>query len=79
LKSLRDVPPSNSGAPNGNRQPGTATLPFFSSYYTINNNFNIGIAELNTRFSSTVANKLTVGYQALRDFRQSPGGGAFLG
>ncbi|MEO6631749.1 MAG: TonB-dependent receptor, partial [Mucilaginibacter sp.] len=77
LKSLRDVPPSNSGAPNGNRQPGTATLPFFSSFYTINNNFNIGIAELNTRFSSTVANKLTVGYQALRDFRQSPGGGAF--
>jgi hypothetical protein len=77
LKSLRDVPPSNSGSPTGGRQPSAFTLPFFSSYYTINNNFNIGIAELNTRFSSTVANKLTVGYQALRDFRQSPGGGAF--
>jgi hypothetical protein len=77
LKSLRDVYPSNSGAPGGNRQPGSTTLPFFSSFYTINNNFNIVIGELNTRFSSSVANKLTVGYQALRDFRTSPGGGAF--
>jgi len=77
LKSLRDVYPSNSGAPGGNRQPGTTTLPFFSSFYTINNNFNIVIGELNTRFSSSIANKLTVGYQALRDFRTSPGGGAF--
>lgn len=77
LKSLRDVYPSNSGAPSGNRQPGSTTLPFFSSFYTINNNFNIVIGELNTRFSSSVANKLTVGYQALRDFRTSPGGGAF--
>ncbi len=76
LKSFRDVPPSPSGSQNG-RSPGLTTLPFFSSYYTINNNFNIGIAELNTRFSSKFANKLTIGYQALRDFRQSPGGGNF--
>jgi hypothetical protein len=76
LKSLRDVPPSSSGA-QGTRSPGLIGLPFFSSYYTINNNFNIGIAELNTRISSKFANKLTVGYQALRDFRSSPGGGSF--
>lgn len=76
LKSLRDVPPSNSGA-QGARSASLTTLPFFSSYYTINNNFNIGIAELNTRFGSKYANKLTVGYQALRDFRSSPGGGTF--
>jgi hypothetical protein len=76
LKSLRDVPPSSSGA-QGSRSPGLVGLPFFSSYYTINNNFNIGIAELNTRISSKFANKLTVGYQALRDFRSSPGGGSF--
>lgn len=76
LKSLRDVAPSSSGA-QGTRSPGLVGLPFFSSYYTINNNFNIGIAELNTRISSKFANKLTVGYQALRDFRSSPGGGAF--
>jgi outer membrane receptor for ferrienterochelin and colicin len=77
LKSLRDVYPSNSGSPNGGRQPSAFTLPFFSSYYTINNNFNIGIAELNSRISSSVANKLTLGYQALRDFRTSPGSTAF--
>jgi hypothetical protein len=76
LKSLRDVPPSNSGA-QGNRSASLNTLPFFSSYYTINNNFNIGIAELNTRIGTKFANKLTVGYQALRDFRSSPGGGNF--
>ena len=77
LKSFRDVPPSSSGAPTGGRAPSSTSLPFFSSYYTINNNFNIGIAELNTRISSNLANKLTVGYQALRDFRESPGGGSF--
>jgi hypothetical protein len=76
LKSSKDQPPSASGA-QGARSPGATALPFFSSYYTINNNFNIGIAELNTRFGSKFANKLTVGYQALRDFRTSPGGGAF--
>jgi len=77
LKSFRDVPPSGSGAPANGRSPSSTTLPFFSSYYTINNNFNIVIAELNTRISNRFANKLTVGYQALRDFRTSPGGGSF--
>lgn len=77
LKSFRDVSPSASGAPTNGRSPSLTTLPFFSSYYTINNNFNIIIAELNTRIGTAFANKLTVGYQALRDFRTSPGGGSF--
>lgn len=77
LKSFRDVPPSGSGSPSPGRSASSEGLPFFSSYYTINNNFNIGIAELNTRIGSKFANKLTVGYQALRDFRASPGGGSF--
>ena len=68
LKSLRDVTPSG-------RAPSSTNLPLFSSYYTINNNFNIGIVELNTRISNTLANKLTVGYQALRDFRSSQSNG----
>lgn len=68
LKSLRDVPPSGRG-------PSSTNLPLFSSYYTINNNFNIGIAELNTHFSNTLANKFTIGYQALRDFRSSQSNG----
>jgi hypothetical protein len=74
LRSDRNVPPSNSGAPNGSRQPGTTAMPFFSSSYIINNNFDIIIAELNSRFSNSISNKLQVGYNKLRDFRSSPGG-----
>lgn len=74
LKSYRNVPPSNSGAPSNNRQPSTTAMPFFSSSYIINNNFNIVIAELNSRFSNKVSNKLQVGFNRLRDFRSSPGG-----
>jgi len=74
LKSWRNVPPSNSGAPGSGRQPSTTAMPFFASSYIINNNFNIVIAELNTRFSNKLSNKLQVGYNQLRDFRSSPGG-----
>ncbi|HET6996326.1 MAG TPA: carboxypeptidase regulatory-like domain-containing protein, partial [Chitinophagaceae bacterium] len=77
LKSLSDIPASNSGAPNGNRQPSNTGLPFSGSGYTINNNFNIVIAELNTRFSNKASNKLQVGYTALRDFRASLAGSDF--
>jgi len=75
LKSFKDQPASNSGITNGGvgygttRAPGLATLPFYGSGYTINNNFNIGIIELDTRVSNKISNKLTVGYSALRDFR----------
>lgn len=74
LKSYRNVAPSNSGAPGGSRQPSNTAMPFFASSYIINNNFNIFIAELNSRFSNTVSNKFQVGYNRLRDFRSSPGG-----
>ncbi len=74
MKSYRNVPPSNSGAPSNNRQPSTTAMPFFSSSYVINNNFHIVIAELNSRFSNKLSNKLQVGFNRLRDFRSSPGG-----
>ncbi len=74
LKSLRDVAASNSGA-QGSRQPSSNGLPFSGSGYTINNNFNIFIAELNTRFSNRSTNKLQIGYSALRDFRQPQASG----
>jgi hypothetical protein len=77
LKSFADIPASNSGAPNGNRQPSNNGLPFSGSGYTINNNFNIVIAELNTRISNKASNKLQVGYTALRDFRNSLAGSDF--
>lgn len=83
LKSYGDHPPSNSGITNSNgaqtvgygstRDAGPSSLPFYASGYRINNNFNIGILELDSRLSSSVSNKLTVGYSALRDFRESLG------
>lgn len=77
LKSFKDIPASNSGAPNNNRQPSNTGLPFSGSGYTINNNFNIFIAELNTRIGNNASNKLQVGYSAMRDFRASLSGGNF--
>ncbi|GAA4313805.1 carboxypeptidase regulatory-like domain-containing protein [Mucilaginibacter gynuensis] len=80
LKSSRELPASNSGSiggSSGTRQPNATTLPFKGSGYQINNNFNIGIVELNTRIGSKYANKATLGYSALRDFRASLGGSLF--
>lgn len=83
LKSYGDHPASNSGITNGGvgfgttRAPGLNTMPFYGSGYRINNNFNIGIVELDTRISSTMSNRATVGYSALRDFRSSLGSGLF--
>lgn len=74
LKSARDVLASNSGAPNNTRAPGNFAMPFKAAGYVINNNFNIVIAELNTRLGNKASNKLQVGYNQLRDFRSSPGG-----
>src|SRR5829696_8718568 len=76
FKSLRDITASNSGAV-GSRQPSNTGLPFSGNGYTINNNFNILIGELNTRFSSKMSNKFQVGYSALRDFRASLASGDF--
>ena len=77
LKSSRDIAASNSGAPGGNRQPGSTSMPFSGSGYTINNNFNIVLAELNTRFAGKSSNKLQVGFTQLRDFRASLSGKDF--
>ncbi len=72
LKSSSDQFASNSRPGSGQitgGQPGTTSMPFFGSGYQINNNFNIVIAELNTRFGNKASNKLQVGYTALRDYR----------
>jgi len=81
LKSYGDHPPSNSGITNAGvgygstRDAGPNSLPFYGSGYRINNNFNIGIIELDTRVSSNMSNRLTAGYSALRDFRSFLGPG----
>ena len=72
LRSFADISPSNSGSLSGGRSPSVNVLPFQGSLYRINNNLDSYIAELNSTFSSSVANNLTVGYTAMRDFRQSP-------
>ena len=77
LKSFADqfASTSRSGSASGSNsiitggQPGTVSMPFYGSGYVINNNFNIVIAELNTRFNSKFSNKFQAGYTALRDFR----------
>ena len=79
LKSYADRPASNSnsGISNfGPRSPSITTLPFYGSGYRINNNFNIGIIELDSRITKNISNRLTLGYSALRDYRASLGGAA---
>ena len=71
LNSSRQIQASNSGSVNSSygRTPGQYAMPFYGSGYKINNNFNIIIAELNTRLGNKASNKLQIGYTALRDFR----------
>lgn len=71
LKSYADVPPSGSGAINTTlgRSGNQFGLPYQSSYYTINNNLNSFIAELNSTFGARYSNNFTAGYTAFRDFR----------
>ena len=71
LKSYADQPPSSSGA-IGSRSGTAFGLPYQSAYYTINNNLNSFIAELNSTFGAgKYSNNLTAGYSAFRDFRTS--------
>ncbi len=70
LKSASQIPPSNSGSAS-TRQASTTALPFFGAGYEINNNANVFIAELNSKMSNRMSNKLQIGYTALRDFRNA--------
>jgi len=54
-------------------QPSNTSMPFQGAGYVINNNFNIFIAELNTRLGNKMNNKFQIGYTALRDYRTSQG------
>ncbi len=72
LRSFADISPSNSGALSGGRSPSVNVLPFQGSMYRINNNLDSYIAELNSTFSNSISNNFTIGYTAMRDFRQSP-------
>ncbi len=73
LRSADQKPASNSSSINSSygRAAGTYGMPFFGAGYQINNNADVFIAELNTRLSNRMSNKLQVGYSALRDFRSA--------
>ena len=74
-----DFKVANSGSINSSngRRPGVTALPFFGAGYVINNNADIFLGELNTRFSNSANNKLQIGYTKLRDFRSSLSNGNF--
>ncbi|HEY6902531.1 MAG TPA: carboxypeptidase regulatory-like domain-containing protein, partial [Puia sp.] len=72
LKSYADQYASTSRPGSGQQtggQPSNNSIPFSGAGYRINNNLNIWIAELNTRFGNTASNKFQVGYTRERDFR----------
>jgi hypothetical protein len=77
LRSYSEQPQSTSRTGSGfvggpAAQSYTYGLPFSGSKYLINNNFDIFIAELNTRVSNSFSNKFQVGYTRERDPR-APG------
>lgn len=81
LKSYQDQFASTSrsvgaGGLVGGQSPGTFAMPYYAAGYKINNNLNIYIAELNTRFGNSASNKLQLGLTQERDFRSphSPSG-----
>lgn len=74
LKSFSTNSPSTSGAPANGRGPNKYAIPFSSSYYRANNNFNIFIADLNTIIRPNLTNTLKVGYSSLHDYRDMDGG-----
>ncbi|MEN9918753.1 MAG: Protein oar [Bacteroidota bacterium] len=74
LKSFNTSAPSGSGAPKNGRGPNEYAIPFSSTYYRSNSNFNIFMADLTSNLSPNLSNTLKVGYSALRDFREMDGG-----
>jgi len=74
LRSFTTNSPSTSQSPVGGRGPNLTAIPFSSSFFRANNNFDIVIAELNTQINNTMSNTLQVGYSRLRDFRDMDGG-----
>ena len=80
LKSYADQFASTSRPGSGQvtgGQPGNTSIPFADAGYRINNNLNIWIAELNTRFGNSASNKFQIGYTRERDFRSPAATGTF--
>jgi hypothetical protein len=67
LDASKDKPAHPSAL--GFRGPNASILQFEKSGYQINNKLDSFLAELNSKFSETVSNKLQVGYTHFNDFR----------
>jgi hypothetical protein len=74
LKSFNTNNPSTSNAPANGRGPNQYSIPYSSTFYRTNNNFNIFIADLNTIINDKMSNYFKVGYSRIRDFRDVDGG-----
>ena len=74
LKSFNTNYPSSSGAPANGRGPNSFAIPFSSTYYRSNNNFNIIMGDLTSTINENMSNTLKLGYSALRDYREMDGG-----
>ena len=73
LKSYRQQGPHPIAIAPSSRVPGVNTLQFSNSGYTINNNLNSVVAELNSTFGSgKFSNKAQVSYSSFDDFRELP-------
>ncbi len=73
LRSFRELGPNPNAIAPSSRVPGVNTLQFANSGYTINNNLNSVVAELNSTFGNgKFSNKAQVGYSAFRDKRDLP-------
>ena len=73
LKSYREQGPHPIAIAPSSRVPGVNTLQFANSGYTINNNLNSVVAELNSTFANNkLSNKALVSYSAFRDARDLP-------
>jgi len=73
LKSYREQGPNPNAIAPSSRLPGVNTLQFANSGYTINNNLNSVVAELNSTFGGgKFSNKAQVSYSAFDDFRELP-------
>ena len=78
LKSYREQGPHPIAIAPSSRVPGVNTLQFGNSGYTINNNLNSVVGELNSTFGNgKFSNKAQASFSAFRDFRELPTGKFF--
>ncbi|WP_375434438.1 carboxypeptidase regulatory-like domain-containing protein [uncultured Hymenobacter sp.] len=72
LKSYREQGPHPIAIAPSSRVQGVNTLQYENSGYTINNDLNSVVGELNSRFGEKFSNKAQLSFSAFRDYRELP-------